>query len=271
MKVFIFTAFFIFINVGEWLWKNFNSIYLTNQLQERAHQLYENKNYKEAIGCYNQLLYEYHMTDEKIYLNIAHCYYLLKNYALAEYFYKNLLKSKNHHIRSIGNLQTGIIMASLNKPDVALNYFREALKADPGNYKARFNYEYIKHLRDQQQETSGKKKNNNGKNKLNAKTSDNKEILQDNRNNKNSFDDSDYTEHDDEMQRTKDHTLHDLKPGEQGKLKMNALSFERLKEMNITPEQAAAILQALKNEEIQYVHQLKKKKAAKHTLTQPDW
>ena len=46
---------------------------------------------------------------------------------------------------------------------------------------------------------------------------------------------------------------------------------EKLKEINISKEKAEMILEALKNNEIQYLQQLKRKTSKKVDKSKPDW
>ena len=46
---------------------------------------------------------------------------------------------------------------------------------------------------------------------------------------------------------------------------------DKLKEMNISPEKAEMILEALKNNEIQYVQQNKRKATKRKDSDKPDW
>jgi Ca-activated chloride channel family protein len=63
----------------------------------------------------------------------------------------------------------------------------------------------------------------------------------------------------------------ELKPDEKGKRKRDALISQRLKIMNMSEDKARMILDAMKNSEIQYLQQIKKKGKPKYDKDKPDW
>ena len=57
----------------------------------------------------------------------------------------------------------------------------------------------------------------------------------------------------------------------ENKEQQNQTIEEKLKEINISKEKAEMILEALKNNEIQYLQQLKRKTSKKVDKSKPDW
>jgi Ca-activated chloride channel family protein len=77
---------------------------------------------------------------------------------------------------------------------------------------------------------------------------------------------SDASRHGDEQEE-----YNELKPDEKGNRKRNALISQRLKLMNMSEDKAKMILDAMKNSEIQYLQQMKKKGKTRYDKDKPDW
>jgi Ca-activated chloride channel homolog len=291
-------SFVIILNIFFSLWSRFNQIADINKLEAEAESAYISKKYNISIEKYNELINSYHNTDERVRMNLAHSYYFFNDSINAEFHYNKLSKSHNAKLNSVSNHQLGIIAASHKEYQQALKYFHQALKADPDNEAARYNYELIKKKLEEKEKNSSPQKDQN---KQNERTDQSEMIENDDspgggkgtmgnhndegrsgqsqqstESNKGSQEKS---KGEGEMDKTKDQPgqgdelkeNNELKPDEKGKRERETLISQRLKLMNMTEDKARMILEAMKNSEIQYLQQIKKKGNPKYGKDKPDW
>ncbi|HXA02603.1 MAG TPA: hypothetical protein VNW99_11485 [Cytophagaceae bacterium] len=290
-------AIIILLNIFFSLWGRFTQIADVNKLKQEAESAYSLKEYGISIVKYNTLINSYNNTDERVRMNLAHSYYFLNDSINAEVHYIKLSKSLNAKLNSVSNHQLGMI-ATANKEYLhALKYFRQALKADPENEAARYNYELIKKKLEENEKKNpaeqdknkqkdhtdqsemmenddnpsgdkGKSANHDGK----GKPGQNQQSVQNN----NGILEKSKGEGEKNKNRNKSgqgdiEENNELKPDEKGKSKRDALISQRLKQMNMSEDKARMILEAMKNSEIQYLQQIKKKGKPKYDKDKPDW
>jgi Ca-activated chloride channel family protein len=95
--------------------------------------------------------------------------------------YQPVTQSSNTKLRSIAHQQLGVLANQQNKYEEALANFKQALKADPTNEDARYNYEMVKKkLEEQKKKEEEQKKNDpNQKEENKDKKDQNKEEKKD--------------------------------------------------------------------------------------------
>lgn len=277
-----------------------------NKLKKEAKEAYNNGNYQKALNNYKYLVDSMEVVDESINLNIANAYYMLKDSSNAVNKYHQLADSKNNNVRSVAQQQLGVIANKNKKYKEALDHFKEALKADPSNEDARYNYELLKKIlkeqekqqdpKDQQQEQEKKdqEKKDQEKKEKSDKSEDKEGESEEKPEDSESKEDQ---EGEKKEQEGKEEEQKDKKDGEkkdeEGKDKkeepqepqegeesdkpteskddqMNSLS-DKFQEMNISEEKAKMILEALKNREIQYYQQKKRGATKRSDPDKPDW
>ena len=67
-------------------------------------------------------------------------------------YYSRVLASENDNLRSVAYQQMGVIQQMKQKMNEALNAFKNALKSNPANEDARYNYELLKKLLNEQEQ-----------------------------------------------------------------------------------------------------------------------
>ena len=67
-------------------------------------------------------------------------------------YYSRVLASENDNLRSVAYQQMGVIQQMKQKMNEALNAFKNALKSNPANEDARYNYELLKKMLDEQEQ-----------------------------------------------------------------------------------------------------------------------
>ena len=158
----------------------------------------------------------------------------------------------------------------------ALNDFKNSLRKNPENESARYNYELLKKLiREQEQQ---EKNNEDSKDQEEKKDQDKKD--QEQKDKKDQQEKNEQEKKDQEKQENKDQEKKDQQenkdeqdPNQEKPQEKDPLEKlkEKLEEMNMSPEKAQMILEAMKNNEIQYVQQNKRKATKKKDSSKPDW
>jgi Ca-activated chloride channel homolog len=281
----------IFLSFWSWFTRTADE----NQLKSDAESSYAMKKYDISIVKYSVLINSYKNTDERVRLNLAHSYFNLNDSINAEFHYLKLSKSHNLRINSISNNQLGFILASHKEYRQALKHFRQALKSDPANEIARYNYELIKKMIEEKEKVNSSEKDKNKKKNKSGqpeqidnddspsggkgkpgdhdekgKAGQSRQSVEDNNG------DNEKSKGEGEKNRIRDRGNNELEnnelmPDEKGMRKRDALISQRLKLINMSEDKAMMILEAMKNSEIQYLQQIKKKGNPKYDKDKPDW
>ncbi|MBL6449182.1 hypothetical protein JMN32_22930 [Fulvivirga sp. 29W222] len=281
-------------------WTDLDKIAKVNKLKKEAKTAYNNGNYQKALDNYLYLVDSMQVEDDNIMLNMANAYYKLKDTTNAVNNYQSVVDSKDNIIRSVAQQQLGVIANRSKKFKEALEHFKEALKADPANEEARYNYELLKKVLKEQEEQNKDQKNqdkqdqeNQDQQKKDQQKKDQQKQEQQKKEDQEQQQDQEKEgkgdeKEDQEQQDKKDgEKKEDGKPKEEEKQKpedgeesdeknkdkqdqMSSAS-DKLQEMKISEEKAKMILEALKNKEIQYYQQNKRKATKPRESDKPDW
>ena len=221
-----------------WLWDNrtFDSITKANQRKLEAELAYQNKQYVQSAALYRQITYGSLFSDPAARLNLAHSYYQMKKFDEAFKHYKLLENIRNRTIASIANSQMALIRVNRRDTAGALGNLKVALTLEPGNDQARANYIVLKKY------FSGEEGSSDIRTK---KKQPNPERL---------------------AQQEKQASQ--APQPEQREVENSAEKEEllkSLKQMNMSEDQARAILDAMKSNESQYIYQLRRKQFNKKT------
>lgn len=123
-----------------------------NTLKRVAENAYKNGDYETAISSFRLLTDSLGLNEDPIFLNMANSYFHQNDTANAEQFYAKVLSSSDDDLRSRAYQQMGVIHKQKNKMKEAMNDFKAALKSNPDNEEARYNYELLKKILDEQQQ-----------------------------------------------------------------------------------------------------------------------
>ena len=289
-----------------------NKIAKINKLKQSAKEAYTSADYQTAITQYRTLVDSLGVAEDEIRLNLANAYYNTKDSMQAMQNYSQLTTSKDKVVKSIAHQQMGILEGGKQKYEQALDQFKEALKANPKNEDARYNYELIKKkLKDQQQQDQQDQQDQNQDNKdqnkedqqnkdeqnkdqqkkdeqnkedqdKDGQKQENQEEQGDQEENKEGKEDQEKEGKDQEQQKEGDEKEEsdkqkegqkDPKDGEQEEKEQQPQpSAQDMKEEGkISEEKARMILEAMKNNEIQYIQQNRRKPAKRKQSGKPDW
>lgn len=273
-----------------------------NSAKTEARKAYVDGDYKKAVEKYSYLADSLDVREDEVMLNLANSYFQVKDTANAISTYQSLTASSKSHIRSKAQQQLGILKHQQGKLEEALNNFKQAIKADPNNVDAKYNYEMLKKKIDeekkkQEQEQNKDQRSKDQKNK-DPKNKDQQKKEQENKDKKQ--EEKDKQDQQKKDQQNKDQQNKDKKDQEQKdkadkdkgdkekkdqgkqdqqqkentenekKENMPQLS-QKLQEMKISEEKAKMILEAMKNQEIQYLQQNKRKATQPRDRGKPDW
>jgi tetratricopeptide (TPR) repeat protein len=107
------------------------SSFLANDLLQKAEKAYDNKNYKDAIACYQKLINEGNKSYE-LYFNLGNSYYRNKELGYAIYYYE-MARKLNPNDQDI-QINLGIASAkTIDKIDAKENFFINAVKSNVVN------------------------------------------------------------------------------------------------------------------------------------------
>lgn len=265
-----------------------------NHLRKEAQKAVDNKNYTAAITHYNYLLDTLRVADDAASLNVAHALLKEKKTEEAQQAYTKATQATKNTVRSTAYTQLGVLATEKQQEKEALQYFKQALKENPRNEYARYNYELLKRKMQQPQ--------NNQDNKNQQKNQDNKEQQQDKdqqnkgeqqqkdgqnkeqQNKEQEGKDKEEQKQQDKDQQNKDgKEREEQKPKEQEKQEQEGKDGKKrekekpqankqaLEKINMSEEKAQMILEAMKNNEVQYIQQRQHKAKKRSERNKPDW
>ncbi|WKN32519.1 hypothetical protein PZB74_04060 [Porifericola rhodea] len=279
-----FTAFGIIANIAT-----------VNRLKKEAAAAYQNGEYEKAIANYQTLLDSLNIEDPNIRLNLAHSLIQAGDTVSAQRNYNRLLRTEDTNIKSVAYQQMGVIASGQKKYEEALSIFKESLKANPSNEEARYNYELVKELLKKQEEQQQNQENQQNQNQQNDQQKDKnqqeQQQEQDQQQNQKG-EEGEQSEQNEEGQKQEqqqeqqgesegdpqDAEEQNTQQGEQqeegdksDEEQSASQMSERLKEMNISEEKARMILEAMRNNEMQYIQQNRRRQEKARDRTKPDW
>ncbi len=271
-----------------------------NALKAEAKKAYLAGDMKTAIAKYKFLKDSLKVEEEELSMNLANAYFNTNDTTHAFSAYQPLSVSGNPKIKSQANQQMGVVANRQGKVEEALNYFKQAMKADPANEQARYNYEMVKKKLEEKKKQEEKKdkdqdKKDDQKKDQNKDQKDKQNKDQQNKDQKDKKDKQDKKEQQDKdkkeqqkkdqkdkqdqkdkeqkekEQQKKEKDKKEQQPKDEKKDEQNPSLSEKLKNMKMSEDRAKMILEAMKNQEIQYLQQNKRKATKPKDKGKPDW
>lgn len=136
-----------------------NKIAEVNKLKSVAENAYVSGDYQKAIASFRMLTDSLGVNEDPIFLNLANAYFLQKDTTNATQFYSKVLGSQDNVLRSQAYQQLGVINKQKNKLKEAMTDFKASLKSNPLNEDARYNYELLKKILNEQEQQQNKDDN----------------------------------------------------------------------------------------------------------------
>jgi hypothetical protein len=291
MKVLISVIMSVFMIAGV-----IDNIATVNRLKKEAEQAYKNGDYATAVAHYQTLVDSLNVEDDNIRLNLAHSLIQAGDTISAQRNYSSLVRSNDKQVKSIAYQQMGIISSDQQKYEEALATFKEALKANPNNEEARYNYELVKELLKKQQEQEQQQDQQNQDQQEEQEQQEDQqnqdqqqqdqqdqqqqqgeqgEQSEDNRQGQQQEQEQQQGENEQNPQDPNEQNAQQGEQQQEGEKSDEEQSAspisERLKEMNISEEKARMILEAMRNNEMQYIQQNRRRPEKPRDRTKPDW
>lgn len=277
MKVFLFVALSIIT------WVDPATVRKINATKSAAEKAFKSGDYAAAVFHYKTLVDSLGVNEDEVVLNLANAYYLAKDTTNALSHYQAVTASSKNVIRSKAHQQLGIMANQQGRAEEALNHFKQAIKAEPTNDDARYNYEMLKKKLDEkrkeqeeqqqknQDEQKKDKENQDQQNEEQQKKDQQKsdEENKDQQNQKEQQKDQEQQEQKQEEQESQEQK--EQQEQQERDEKMPNLDREKLEEMKISEDKARMILEAMKNQEKQYLQQQKRKPTQSRDRNKPDW
>ncbi len=277
-----------------------------NRAKSEAREAYTSGDYKTAVQKYHYLIDSMKVLEDELKLNLANAYFMMNDTANALTNYESLAGSKINVVRSKAQQQLGIMNYRKQKNEEALNNFKQAIKADPDNMDARYNYELLKkkldekkkkeeeqQKKDQQQKDKKDQQQNKDQQNKDQQQKDQQQKEQEKKDQQNKDQKSKEQQQKEQQQKEqqqkeqqqkeqqqKEQEKKDQQQKEQQnpeqkqdqeKKKPNPELSEKLEQMKISEQKARMILEAMKNQEIQYLQQNKRKASKPKDKGKPDW
>lgn len=267
------------------LFSDVDRIAQINALKAEAKKAFTSGDYKTAIEKYKYLIDSLEVNEDGVKLNLANAFFQINDSANASLHYSNLSQSRTADIQSRAHLQLGVLANRAGQYEKALEYFKQALKADPSNEEARYNYEMVKKKLEEQQKNQDQKKDQQKNDQQDDQKKDQKKDQNDqqkkdqqqkqkekqDKENKEQDQKQKAQEEQDKKNQEKSDQQKEENPENEKKDNIPPSVSEKLKNMEMSEEKAKMILEAMKNQEIQYLQQNKRKATKPKDKDKPDW
>ncbi len=135
-----------------------NQIARINSMKREAEKAYAAKDWDRAIAALGILTDSLGVQEDEVFMNLGNAWLQKEDLANAAGYYSTILRTDNKSMLSRALQQLGVISHSQDKSDEALANFKAALKADPTNEEARYNYELLKQIVKDKQDKENEKK-----------------------------------------------------------------------------------------------------------------
>jgi cobalamin biosynthesis protein CobT len=251
-----------------------------NSIKKEAEKAFLDKNFILAASKY-QFLDSMGVKDDAIKLNMAHAFYQLKDTASAKSTYNTILSSPNKKLKSIAYQQLGVMEKNENKLEEALQSLKYSIKSDPTNEGARYDYELVKKLLEEQkkQEQEQEDQKQDEQNQEQQENQDQQQGEDENNEEQEGEESDEQQDQEGEQEESEDQEgdqkENEEQEGEEQESEKEPtpeeMMKEKLEEMNISPEKAKMILEAMRNNEVQYLQQQKRKATERPKTGKPDW
>jgi len=212
--------------------------------KERKYTRQGNRNYKENKYTDSEILYRRALEEdpdfERASFNLGDALFKQEEYEEAAEKFRSISDAGSEYVpESYYNLGNSLLKA--NKIEESINAYKNALRRDPGNLKAKYNLAYAQDLLKQQEKKQNKE--------------DNQDKQNDNKDNRDSDSDQDRDKESEQEQDKNDQQQEKNKPGEQK-------NDQQQQQQQMTKQDAERLLQALAENEKEVQEKVKKAKAA---------
>ena len=250
-------------------------------MKKEAEAAFLNGDYELAVSKYGFLADSLGVDDDLIKLNLGHAYYQLGDTTGAKLNYGRVGASSDKRLRSIAYQQMGVMSKDAGKLEESLQQLKSAIKADPSNRDAVYDYEVVKKLLEEQQkqEQENQDKQNQDQNEEKNEEQENKDQENQDQNKDGEQEQEDQQgenqEQSDQEKKEQEQKEQEQKEGQQEEQEQEKsqeeMTKEKLEEMGISEEKARQLLEAMRQSEIKYLQNQKRKATKRPPSGKPDW
>ncbi|MFZ9046179.1 MAG: hypothetical protein ACO2ZZ_09940 [Cyclobacteriaceae bacterium] len=252
-----------------------------NGLKKEAEIAFLDQNYPAAINYYRTLIDSIGADDEELFLNLAHAYYESGDTTQARTYYSQASTALQPSVKSIAYQQLGALAKSGQQLQESLDYLKAAIKSDPQNSDARYDFELVKKLLKEQEQQQQDQQDQDQQNQDEQNQEENEEQQNQEQQNQENQEGEQQEQEQDQQQQNPEEQEQDQEGQEQEQQQegedqqeqdpKDMSTKEKLEQMNISEEKAQMILEAMRNSEIQYLQQQKRKPSKRPDSGKPDW
>ncbi len=123
-----------------------------NKAKKEAKEAFLANDFQLAHDTYKYLIDSLGVNEEEVLLDYAHSLYNLNDTTNAVTNYQSLTESTNKNIASIAEQQLGQVLFDKKQYEPALEHYKNALRKNPSNQDARYNFELLKKILKKQEE-----------------------------------------------------------------------------------------------------------------------
>lgn len=120
-------------------------LYAQESTTDPALQAYRDGEYDKAIQLYSNMLAD-KSDDTNLKFNLGSSFYKKGTFNAAKSGFKDALDADDNYTKSRAHYNLGNTYFKLNKPEESLQAFKNAMKLNPEDEDAKFNYEFVKNL-----------------------------------------------------------------------------------------------------------------------------
>jgi len=243
--------------------------------------------FEASVDKHLKLMSDFDLNTAQVNFNLALSYQKNNQSEESARTYLTLLNSENAKIASYASNQNGVLLGLQKKYKEALEAFKFSLIKNPFNEVARYNYELLSRWLDQnqdqeQQDQEGEdQKNQDQQDQEQQDQKDQQQKSEESKDGKgdektqedkaNKSEKKDDKSGEKSQQEKESDEASDLESDLSDRQKAQEKMKEKLQNMNLSPEQASQILDAMNAAEMRYIQQNRKKPTKRPDKGLPDW
>jgi hypothetical protein len=256
-----------------------------NKAIKTAARNYASTDYEASVASHLKLISDFDLKTPNVNYNLALSYHYNGQLEEAQSSYLGLKNATDNTLASFAYNQSGVILGEEKKYEEALESFKMALIKNHLNESARYNYELLSRwLEENPDQKEQNQEGEDGEDQQDQEKQDQQDQDKKSEDKKDGEGDEQSQEDEaSESQKKDDKTGEksqqekdseepsDLESDLSDREKAMEKIRENLKEMNLTPEQAAQILEAMNAAELRYIQQNQKKATKRPDRGLPEW
>lgn len=231
---------------------------------EEANALFEAKDYGAALTQYQSVLTTYPDQSHEIYFNIGQCYMAMDSIQQALTAYYQALSPDHERTSSLAYNQIGIIFAQGQQYQQALTSFQKAVRLNSLHLEAAYNYELIRRIMEGGQDPNEQQQEQQeeGQEQSNDEEGDQQQEEQDGE----SEEDADEEREEEEKKEPQDATTNNEAQQPANNDQAKPFSTDTL-----DMDRARQLLDRMRENEMRFMQELRKRTKKKEKTGKPDW